>query len=757
MFPNRWFATSFVLLTAFVLTACSRDNPLSNPAPVPIEEEEVCNELSLDIFQFVSQIGIDLGHERITLPVIDQSDLDTVNVNFLMDRMKLDVTFSSDMTFTRSDFSDEVIDNLRNNIESQEDFDAQVDDFIRDQEGLAADDPIVFPIEENVGGEIFLRDRSYFVELFVEQEIDATIAKLETAALSVSIDLNDDLSDIDDEIELSNNEQSRYLDLLADSDNEFNIRVRAQVRFPILLSLCSIDNDADEFKFLDVERVYPLSIFRNSGDSVAENQQIIQPDSLDEGDQFGASVAINGFINTDDELIKLIAASAHLEDSDEQGVYSGTSLGDQDANNFAEDTGAVFVSIEDLESERYIADAYIKASNAEQGDQFGYSVSLDGNLLAVSAPLEDSSATGVNGREDDNLAVNSGAVYIFRRDTDTSIPDSVIPEVVRWRQDAYIKPPRSNLGDIGFGESLVLKDGLLFVGAPRESSLDGLGDGFTPESGAVYIYYLSDENEWIYASVIKPSIVGEGDFFGASLSYDDGNLLIGAPREDSNYNGIINAINFGDIDSPGLNNDKADSGAVYLYSINNAGQNFFFSYIKPSESDIGDQFGISVSISDGIILVGVPYDDSNGQGLNRNKDNNELKDSGAVYGFGQLQESSGWSELVYIKPPFGQERAFFGSSLAANLNDLIVGAPRHLEMNTLGKYYIYEPDSSVEAKLNAELELVLGSTISMNHGDAESAFFGSDIDVFSGDILTGSPAYVRRVTNESVGAVFIER
>ena len=41
--------------------------------------------------------------------------------------------------------------------------------------------------------------------------------------------------------------------------------------------------------------------------------------------------------------------------------------------------------------------AYVKASNTDAGDDFGYSVSLssDGNTLAVGAKHEDSNATGI--------------------------------------------------------------------------------------------------------------------------------------------------------------------------------------------------------------------------------------------------------------------------------------------------------------------------------------------------------------------------
>lgn len=58
--------------------------------------------------------------------------------------------------------------------------------------------------------------------------------------------------------------------------------------------------------------------------------------------------------------------------------------------------------------------AYVKASNTEGTDQFGSSVALPGDSLAVGAPQEDSAATGINGDQTNNSAVNSGAVYVYR-------------------------------------------------------------------------------------------------------------------------------------------------------------------------------------------------------------------------------------------------------------------------------------------------------------------------------------------------------
>ncbi|HET9033787.1 MAG TPA: FG-GAP repeat protein [Dokdonella sp.] len=55
----------------------------------------------------------------------------------------------------------------------------------------------------------------------------------------------------------------------------------------------------------------------------------------------------------------------------------------------------------------------IKPSKPGFADRFGFSVAMDGGLLAVSAYGEDSDATGINGDMDNNLALFSGAAYTF--------------------------------------------------------------------------------------------------------------------------------------------------------------------------------------------------------------------------------------------------------------------------------------------------------------------------------------------------------
>src|SRR6266850_2374091 len=125
---------------------------------------------------------------------------------------------------------------------------------------------------------------------------------------------------------------------------------------------------------------------------------------------------------------------------------------------------------------------YVKASNTEADDLFGFSIALsgDGNTLAVGAANEDSSSTGIDSTPNESAA-QSGAVYVYKRTAGN------------WSQQAYVKASNAGAGDT-FGTSVALSsDGnTLAVGAPSEASsstgIDSTPNESAAQSGAVYVY-----------------------------------------------------------------------------------------------------------------------------------------------------------------------------------------------------------------------------------------------------------------------------
>lgn len=259
----------------------------------------------------------------------------------------------------------------------------------------------------------------------------------------------------------------------------------------------------------------------------------------DPGDAFGASLALNA-------SGQVLVVGAPYEDS------AATAIDGDAANNDAENAGAAYVF--SLVDNDWQQEAYLKADNADAGDQFGWplDVSGDGAAVAVGTNEEDSAATGINGDGTDNSADEAGAAYVFVRSGGG------------WMQDAYIKAGNTGAGD-EFGAAVALnQDGsLLAVGSESESSA-GTGLAGDPsddsafQSGAAYVYRRASGG-WVQQAYVKASNTDDDeDDFGTNLGLSaDGNVLaVAAYGEDSAASGV--------------NGDQSDkslewAGAVYLY------------------------------------------------------------------------------------------------------------------------------------------------------------------------------------------------
>ena len=161
---------------------------------------------------------------------------------------------------------------------------------------------------------------------------------------------------------------------------------------------------------------------------------------------------------------------------------NATSANGNQADNSAGGSGAVYVFRRT--GSGWAQEAYLKASNTDADDQFGYSVSVSGDTLAVGAHREDSNATSANGNQTDNSASDSGAVYVFRR-TGSG-----------WAQEAYLKASNTDADD-WFGYSVSVSGDTLTVGAPFESSNATSANGnqtdnSASDSGAVYLFQISN-------------------------------------------------------------------------------------------------------------------------------------------------------------------------------------------------------------------------------------------------------------------------
>ena len=345
------------------------------------------------------------------------------------------------------------------------------------------------------------------------------------------------------------------------------------------------------------------------------------------GDAFGGSVALSSDGNT-------MAVGAQNEDSSASGV-DGDETNDDSTNS-----GAVYVFARGTGG-AWTQQAYLKASNTDADPEFAedffglaVAISADGNTLAVGATREDSVATGVNGDETDNSARFAGAVYVFTRDTGGV-----------WTQQAYVKASNTDAVDF-FGRSVALSaDGnTLAAGAFFENSgATGINgnqfDNTALDAGAAYVFTRSS-GAWTQQAYIKASNTGAEDHFGfrVALSADGDTLAVSAQDEDSAATGV---------NGDGLDNSAVDAGAAYVFTRDTGGVWTQQAYIKATNAEAADNFGISADLSsDGnTLLVGAFWEDSGEAG---NELDNSVIDSGAAYVF--TRDSGGtWSQQAYIK------------------------------------------------------------------------------------------------------------
>ena len=216
----------------------------------------------------------------------------------------------------------------------------------------------------------------------------------------------------------------------------------------------------------------------------------------------------------------------------------------------------------------WIEEATLTASDAEAGDEFGFSVTVSGDRVVVGAPKEDHAG-----------AFAIGAAYVFSYDGTS------------WSED--VKLTASDEVTLQeFGRAIALDTDLLVVGAPRHDH-SGL---ITP--GAAYVYRF-DGTTWVEEQKLVVGNAALGDIFGEAVDVDGDNIVVGAPGRDGS--------------------GGANYGAAYVWEFDGTTWNDV-ERLQPDGLATGDEYGSSVAIDGDTFVIGVPLDNV---GL--------LTDSGSVW------------------------------------------------------------------------------------------------------------------------------
>lgn len=323
--------------------------------------------------------------------------------------------------------------------------------------------------------------------------------------------------------------------------------------------------------------------------------------------RFGESVALS----SDGDTLAVGAPGDSLEAT---GINDTPTGWDQ-----IDGSGAAYVFTRD-DMGQWAQEAYVKASNTGLHDAFGGSVALgaDGNTLAVGAPGEASSATGIDGDQADDAKPHAGAVYVFVRDSAHT-----------WSQQSYIKASSTDVEDM-FGNAVALSDdgNTLAVGAFWEDSgafgIDGdWANNGVPDAGAVYVFTRDVMSKWSQQAYMKASNTVTLANFGVSVALSgDGNILaVGS----SNESGITFGVG-GD-----QTNEEGASGATYIFVRAESEQWTQRSYVKASSwtEDFGAQ--VALSTDGNTLAVGDGYRDGGIGGIGGDQSDVSRQDAGAVY------------------------------------------------------------------------------------------------------------------------------
>ncbi len=245
------------------------------------------------------------------------------------------------------------------------------------------------------------------------------------------------------------------------------------------------------------------------------------------------------------------------------------------------------------------------AADGANGDRFGYSVSIFGNVCVVGAP------------GDDDNGSSSGSVYVFRHD----------PESETWVQESKLVASDGAHHD-QFGTSVSVSGDVCAVAAPHD---------WTNGTGSAYVYrYNAAGDKW---SEERKLVSSDGaDRFGESISVSVDACAVGRPYDDGN------------------------TGSVYVFNYDSAGDKWSEERkLVASDADSFDVFGHSVSVSGNALVAGAGGDEENGYR------------SGSSYVFRRDRDGT-WAQEQKLLASDGSESSYFGISVAISGDVCVIGA-----------------------------------------------------------------------------------
>ncbi len=305
----------------------------------------------------------------------------------------------------------------------------------------------------------------------------------------------------------------------------------------------------------------------------------------------------------------------------------------------------------------------------QSNDQFGNSVALSGNRLL----------TGAHG---DNTGVSdSGSGYVF--EVPAGSP-AALQQIVNTPS-----PPSEEK----FGNAVAIHGSLVAAGAFNDDK------GNSSNSGSAFVFDMNAPDPGSPALSLENPAPATNDYFGGAVAIEGQRIAVSAYQDD------IGATN---------------AGTVYLYDRNSATPQVPVLTIPNPAPQSQDQFGNSLALSGGLLVVGASKNDVGG-----------FLDAGSAYVF-DLSSPTPAVPVAVLDNPAPGTNELFGYAVGISGRRIAIGVPGN-PVNALasaGSVYVYDLDSATPAMPVAVID---------NPAPAIGDEFGHSVGISGPWMVAGSP------------------
>lgn len=404
-------------------------------------------------------------------------------------------------------------------------------------------------------------------------------------------------------------------------------------------------------------------------------------------------------------------------------------------------TGAVYVFTRDPDDQAvpWTQQQKLTAADAAAEDQFGTSVSLNGNTIVVGTPL-------------DNLGTvfDAGSVYVFTRDQTVFLNP--------WTQRQKLTASNARAGN-RLGTSVSIDANTILAGAPLTDFA-----GFV-DSGAAYVFTRESATaNFSQKQILRARVAGSDSLFGASVLVDGPTAIMGAPgarfftatdagaayvfvRESlsgdwrqqqeltgsspealAEFGGAVGLDAATTVIGAAKRNQgtSTDAGAAFTFVLEPLSDEISqeTDVLTAADAAADDGFGRAVGLSGDTTLIGIPAADPAGD-----------VDAGEVSAFDRDPDTQVFDNESTLTADDKAASDNLGTAVSVDADIAVIGAPNAEIAGDAGagSAYVYNRDS-VSGDWDQAVQLTAGADV------AAAANFGAALAIDADIILIGVPA-----------------